>query len=247
MKTLLPSVIVLLILAFGCDRDSGDVGDLSKIRVDWKDSIKVGMTYDEVEKLLGKPTEIRRGVEEYDVDPQNFMTSEELLALDLVDSLIYRDKKYWPVPRKLHTIGQLIYVTWVFSDHQIDTGYVIFNRKEWGKFSDTDVKYFVNDQIVDKWLFDQIGDYVHLSPTGDPISKSMWDRYKDSEDLTGLKPKGPVKARKHIDRGETYRFVRDLENRKYYKEVSYFAVVFDASSGRVVRSGFHPFDIIGLN
>lgn len=55
-----------------------------------KPDIKVGMTYDEVEKAIGRPEAITRGVNQVSLDEEGYF--------------------------EVQTIGQLLYVTWQYPD-----------------------------------------------------------------------------------------------------------------------------------
>lgn len=62
--------------------------------------IAVGMTYDGVEKLLGKPAEITRGVAQLAEGSSGTQSAEGI-----------------------ETIGGLIYVSWLFREIKVDTNY----------------------------------------------------------------------------------------------------------------------------
>lgn len=170
-----------------------------------KPHIAVGMTYDEVEKTLGKPSEITRGVSDLIVD--NGWESSVKLAVDSLTSGIYSsvpdfmmsgiladveldmiaadssarasgDTLSWIFPQTTETTGQLLYVTWWFpKTRKVDTFHVFYFR-----------------------------------PIKNPSDKFGFD---------------PVSIQKP-------------PIRKYYAVVQHYAIVFDASSGRVVTSGYQP-------
>jgi hypothetical protein len=66
-----------------------------------KSDITVGMTYDEVEKVLGKPMLITRGVNE--------------LRWSDGDTVVF------PASTEVHNTGELLYVTWTMYDRKTDT------------------------------------------------------------------------------------------------------------------------------
>src|SRR5689334_13309007 len=113
MLRVLPLLLIASIAVWmtSCDRQKHDIS-----------SIKVGMTYDDVESILGKPTAIERGARTL----SNRDTSgESLRGLPPGDLMDFDIKKTFPNDSatqlysrpRAETFGELIYVSWVYSNH----------------------------------------------------------------------------------------------------------------------------------
>lgn len=120
-----------------------------------KPEITVGMTYDEVEKALGKPEEITRGVSQLSTEEwsdtisaiTNRLNSGEYSQGDLerpeamvdisADSAARAngDTLVWLVPMNVQTTGQMLYVTWVYPVSRMDTFHIF--QKAFGMQTDT--------------------------------------------------------------------------------------------------------------
>lgn len=120
-----------------------------------KPEISVGLTYDEVEKALGKPEEITRGVSQLSTQEwsdtisaiTNRLKFGDYSAADMkrpealvditTDSAAHAngDSLVWLVPMNVQTTGQLLYVTWVYSKARTDTFHVF--QKAFGMRTDT--------------------------------------------------------------------------------------------------------------
>ena len=120
---------------------------LSCSKTKTKDEIKVGMTYDEVENILGKPESIDKGYSDFDYDYMNYP----------------KIKKY----------GQLLYVSWSYKNYRIDSLKTVLLK--------------MKEKITAKSMFDTLN-------------------------VT-------------------------------YKYTSLYEILFDASSGRVVKSDYFPLSI----
>lgn len=109
-----------------------------------KPDVTVGMTYDEVEKLLGKPGQITRGVSQLSTDQwsdtiqaitnrirfgeysQGDLDRAEALVDITADSAARAsgDSLIWLVPMNVETTGQLIYITWMYPETKVDTFHI---------------------------------------------------------------------------------------------------------------------------
>lgn len=113
MKTLI-IIIVLLFCFLGCTKQRLKLEDYSEI--------KVGMTYDEVEKTLAsKPAEIGKGVSSTtytDDTPEYSMLGDDIRGLTLKRDFLQQiqpDSMHWQSV-SVQTTGQLIYTNWIMPD-----------------------------------------------------------------------------------------------------------------------------------
>lgn len=240
--------------------------------------IKVGMTYDEVEKILGKPQAIDRGSKDLTLDVEQLTLSElslanpridlsipqdnqrlevlkaKTLVLDsqiaiLQDSSMMHDGK-WAAPHRIQSVGNLLYVAWVYPIQQTDSHYVPLRALRKGAVLDTlrIPHYFVDNQETSKSEYESATKIVYRHPDGSVMSKSLWESYQAS----GLyKMPAPAPPRRRISpelnvRSEPDQIVETVD-RKYFIVTRFFSVLFDASSGRVVSSGFAPQEVMALN
>lgn len=228
------------------------------------DSVKVGMTYEEVEKLLGKPTQIDRGInsltdtdDEADFDNRlrrlslqglEALKQELAFSRQLIDTI--KESNVWLSRKTVSSSGQLLYVTWVFSRSKTDT-FKIFHPILEKKTMDLPygpIKYLVNDQQVSKEEYDLVRDTVYRTnryPAGWITTKQDWLERK----VGGLAPPEPKKATKRSfqpTRLQSRTIVTDAR-RELFAVSSNFCVVFDASSGRVVTASYFPIFVRSLS
>ncbi len=106
-------VIIPAILLVGCGRKQKAAETETRL-TDTAD-IKVGMTYDQVEKWLGKPASVEAGAEEIDF---NHPTGPELAEMDLIsrcrDSVWYNDPARLTCMPKMYKAGVNLYVSWKY-------------------------------------------------------------------------------------------------------------------------------------
>lgn len=212
-------------------------------------NIKVGMTYDEVETILEKPTSISRGVNElyYDV---NEIPYETLKKLNLESEVNKLDSSRWIAPQNIRTIGNLIYVTWIYDKTKIDTFFVVMNTFKEVKDTLTSriPYYYIGSRKVSQSEYTKSDGYEYRLQDNSLADKSLYDSYKKS----GLyKLPQPKKVEKRIEyktnSSVTSSEVNDSIERKYYIVDYKYCVVFDASSGRVTNTGYFPFYVSQIN
>jgi len=204
-----------------------------------KAAITVGMTYEEVEAILGKPMEIARGVNQLSIRQFEEMTVDEYVSYDIDSTkaaLSRGDATVWRAIRDIETVGTLIYVTWVYGQTSVDTHYAfkrVFLEK---KDTSTTYSYFLNDEIVQKRIFDvaKVGNYLLPEPEGG---------YEIIVE-PGYTPVHRIDRKTILPRTiiETIR-TQKPSVREYYYVKQVYRVTFDASSGRVVQSGLQPFEV----
>jgi hypothetical protein len=205
--------------------------------------IKVGMTYNEVEAILDKPISISRGANELysDVDDVPY---ETLMKLNLENSKNINDSSRWIAPQNVRTIGNLIYVTWIYDKTSIDTFYIVMNTyKEVQDTMRNNIPiYYLGTRKVSQSEYTKSDGYEYRLHDNKIVDKSLYNAYKKS----GLyKLPDPKKIEKRIEYKTNISVisseVRDSTERKYYVVEYKYCVVFDASSGRVTNSGYFPF------
>jgi len=224
--------ISILLICAGCSTSN-----------DSKAQLKVGMTYDEVERILGKPGSIGRGANQIPI-PDISLSSEYGDSLD-VNKDLRADPKYRDAPPHIHTTGQLLYVTWIYPEVKRDTFYCTFFNLRRVQYAADHLVYHINGQIVQRWLYDEIEDLAYCDPSGRIISEVAWEGYRN----VGRKVPRPTLALKTVERDLGFRMerVRNPLNRRYFVIVEKFCVIFDAASGRVSQSGFFPFEVTYIN
>lgn len=227
----------ILVLFLGCSQK------------DKTSEIKVGMTYDEVETILEKPISITRGANElyYDVNEIPYETLKKI-NLDTLDNK--RDSSRWIAPQKIRTIGNLIYVTWIYDKAKIDTFYIVLNTFK--EVKDTAMNkianYYLGNRKVSQSEYAKSDGYEYRLHDNSLVDKSLYNAYKKS----GLyKLPNPIKIEKRIEyrtnSSITSREVKDSTERKYYIVNYKYCIIFDASSGRVTNTGYFPFFVSQIN
>jgi len=209
-----------------------------------KDSLQVGMTYDEVERLMGKPTQIDRGANELELAIDNYSLDELQFARAVAETS--RIRSVWLAPKKIKPVGQLIYVNWIYlNDSRQDTTMAF--RKKWKSVVTQKIvgyKYLINGYEVPKEEYDLVIDTVYRTypaPEGWITTKEKWEVRKKNPPLP--KPPDPEKAIKKM-----VPLTEDIHSSQYdglqkhlFLTTSYWCVVFDAASGRVVNTDYYPF------
>lgn len=201
------------------------------------------MTYDEVETILEKPISITRGANElyYDVNEIPYETLKKL-NLDTLENKI--DSSRWIAPQKIRTIGNLIYVTWIYDKIKIDTFYIVLNTFK--NVKDTTINkianYYIGNRKVSQSEYAKSDGYEYRLQDNRLVDKSMYDAYKQSKLYKLPSPKKIEKRIEYrINSSIKSREVKDSTERNYYIVNYKYCVMFDASSGRVTNSGYFPF------
>ncbi|MCB0458532.1 MAG: hypothetical protein KDC74_00750 [Flavobacteriaceae bacterium] len=234
MKVLFYTILLsVLIFNTGCNKDKKF------------SEIKVGMTYDEVEKILEKPISITRGANELnsDLDDVPIETLKKLIIESTEGEI---DSARWLLPQKVKTVGNLIYVTWVYNESKKDTFYVL--RNTFKKVKDTVITkvpvYYLGNRKVSKSEFDKSDGYEYRLHDNRVVDKSVYEPYYVSG-VYKLPP--PKKINKRIEykinTNLISKKVKDSTEKEYYVVDSKYCVIFDASSGRVTNIGYFPFNV----
>lgn len=220
-------------------------------------TVNVGMTYEEVETVLGKPISILRGVNvlspEIDSLPQE---STKVINLDTTET--GADSKRWFALHKVKTDGESIYATWVYEKTKTDTFYVLYdNYKEGETITKKVPVYYLGDKKVSKEEYNAATGSLYKEPgeTGkQQYNNQTGQKTKvpvDSVQSKQPKMKDPQTKGKLIEKrieyvtktvGRSKAVVESVDKVNY--EVEYkLCVVFDASSGRVTQYDYFPFSI----
>ena len=243
-------LVSLVMMSCGSKDESKKQG--VKAEASNRDSIKVGMTYDEVEKLLSKPSQILRGSNQLEM---NLPSSGDGATLRDIEARLKELKfmravaetaralNVWPYPHEVKTIGQLIYVNWVYSEPSFDTNYVWIENKEIRNetFQVVDA-YLLNGRVVEKKWYDHFkeGEPVYRNSEDIYLSKREWEEQKNSRPGT-VWPVEPAEKTIRYSAKQRQLTIPLEPTKKFYVVTKMFCVLFDASSGRVVQSGFQPF------
>jgi hypothetical protein len=177
-------------------------------------SLKVGMTYEKVEKICGKPSAIERGFNQLANTPDGLKEASEA-ELDFIRAVVdtVRDANYWTTRKHVETAGQLIYVRWAYDKRHADTCFVWRRSVTTARENVPYEKYYINKKEVTKKEFDAAG-----SIEGKMSLTDHWE------------------TKMRIVSSRTYKEFYSVENK--------LCVLFDASSGRVVQYGFQPFYVL---
>lgn len=246
-------VLVSLVLTACGSRDESKKQNVNA-GVSNRDSIKVGMTYDEVEKLLGKPFQITRGANQTTYSSSVDISLLKERGVDDIDRRLRelkfiravaetaKDNNVWIEEKHIETTGQLIYVNWVYSDASADTNFVWLAKSFVPKKETVFVapQYIVNNGTVTKEEFDKVGQLVYRTYSGSwIISKGEWEAEKKEHptEMPAPKPaKKEIRNKRVVEGSVPGEIVK-----KFFIVRKFYCVLFDASSGRVVQSGFQPF------
>jgi len=220
-------------------------------------TVNVGMTYEEVESVLGKPISILRGVNV--LSPEVDSVSEEttrVINLDTTET--GTDSKRWFALHKVKTDGESMYVTWVYEKIKTDTFYVLYDNYKEGETITKKVPiYYLGDKKVSKEEYDaatgslykepgETGKQQYYNQTGQktkvPVDsvQSKQPKMKDPQTKGKLIEKRIEYVNKTVGRSKA---VVESVDRVNYKVEYKLCVVFDASSDRVTQYDYFPFAI----
>lgn len=213
--------------------------------------IKVGMTYDEVENIVGKPISITRGANEFSfINPKRDYNYPPYLTHTSYDS-VNLDSTRWIYKPDIITIGNLIYVTWVYKMMKIDTNYILVDKYK--KKFDTNytpiTSYYLGNEKVNKDEYEKSDGYIYKNYRGEKTDKQLYYFNLNKIGLVNL-PK-PEKIEKKIIHSSLKNISSHNEIEKtvkyFYKTTFQFCVLFDAASGRVTNVGYFPFEMVKLD
>jgi len=242
-------IIVIALLFFSCDKKEEEKPPAE---------VSVGMTYDEVEGILGKPTSIIRGtnelaaIEEIPEDPL------KAVNIDTVDTK--NEDNRWLAPQEVKTSKEELYVTWVYDEEKTEDYYVLYDNYKAGQTITKKVPvYYLGDKKVSKEEYDAATGSLYIDPSeGKQQNYDTGGKTKvpiDSLKLKNPKMKDPKTKGKFIEKrikyvtktvGSKDATVESVDKVSY--EVEYkLCVVFDEASQRVIAKEFYPFAVKELS
>ena len=245
-------IIAIALLIFAC-------GEKEKEQV--PSEITVGMTYDEVEGILGKPTSILRGTNELAAIEESPEDPLRAINVDTVDTK--NEDNRWLAPQEVETIGEELYVTWVYDEEKTEDFYVLYDNYKEGDIITKKVPvYYLGDKKVSKEEYNAATGFRYKEPgeTGKQLNNGKTVQGKklpiDSLKLKKLpKTKDPQTKGKLIEKrieyvtktvGSKDATVESVDKLNY--EVEYkLCVVFDEASQRVTANEFYPFAVEELD
>ena len=242
-------IITIALIIFACGEKEKEQ-ELEPLEV------TVGMTYDEVEGILGKPTSIIRGtndltaIEDLPEDPLR------IINVDTVDTK--NENNRWMAPQEVKTIKEELYVTWVYDEEKTEDYYVLYDNYKAGQTITKKVPvYYLGDKKVSKEEYDAATGTIYKEP-GETGKKKLYDKTGqktkvpiDSSKSKLIKKKFPQTKTKFIEKkikyvaktvGSKDATVESVDKVSY--EVEYkLCAVFDEASQRVIAKEFYPFAV----
>jgi len=245
-------IITIALLIFAC-------GEKEKEQEQEPLEVTVGMTYDEVEDILGKPTSILRGmnqltaVEDIPEDPL------KAVNVDTVDTK--NEDNRWLAPQEVKTSKEELYVTWVYNEEKTEDYYVLYDNYKGGKTITKKVPvYYLGDKKVSKEEYNAATGSLYKEP-GETGKQQVYNKtgQKTKVPIDSLKLKQPkmkqqIKGKlieKRIEyvtktMGSSDAVIESVDKVNY--EVEYkLCVVFDEASQRVTANEFYPFAVKELD
>jgi len=246
-------IITIALLIFAC-------GEKEKEQEQEPLEVTVGMTYDEVEGILGKPTSILRGmnqltaVEEIPEDPL------KAINVDTVDTK--NEDNRWLAPQEVKTSKEELYVTWVYDEEKTEDYYVLYDNYKAGQTITKKVPvYYLGDKKVSKEEYDAATGTIYKEP-GETGKEKLYDKTGqktkvpiDSSKSKLIKKKFPQTKGKFIEKrieyvtkrvGSSEAVVESVDKVNYDVEYK-LCVVFDEASQRVTANEFYPFSVKELD
>jgi len=243
-------IIAIALLIFAC-------GEKEKEQV--PSEVTVGMTYDEVEGVLGKPTSILRGTNELTAVEDISEDPLRVINVDTVDTK--NEDNRWLAAQEVKTSKEELYVTWVYDEEKTEDYYVLYdNYKEGQTITKKVPVYYLGDKKVSKEEYNAATGSLYKEPgeTGKQQNYQTGGKTKVSMDSLKLKQpkmKQPKTKGKFIEKrieyvtktvGSSEAVVESVD--KVNHEVEYkLCVVFDEASQRVTANEFYPFAVKELD
>ena len=135
-------IITIALLIFAC-------GEKEKEQEQKPLEVTVGMTYDEVEGILGKPTSILRGTNELAAIEDLPEDPLKAINVDTVDTK--NEDNRWLAPQEVKTSKEELYVTWVYDETKTEDFFVLYNNYKEGETITKKVPvYYLGDKKVSK-------------------------------------------------------------------------------------------------
>ncbi len=160
-------IITIALLIFAC-------GEKEKEEEQEPSEVTVGMTYDEVEGILGKPTSIIRGanelvaIEDLPEDPLR------AINVDTVDTK--NEDNRWMAPQEVKTSKEELYVTWVYDEEKTEDYYVLYDNYKAGQTITKKVPvYYLGDKKVSKEEYDAATGSLYIEP-GETGKQQNYDK-----------------------------------------------------------------------
>jgi len=243
-------IVVVALLFFSCEKKEEEKPP---------EEVSVGMTYDEVEAILGKPESILRGMNEL-VDVEETL-EDPLRVLDTDTIETKNEANRWLAPQEVKTSGEELYVTWVYDEEKIEDYYALYNNYKEGQIITKKVPvYYLGEKKVSKEEYNAATGSRYIEPgtgkqqnyeTGGQKTKVPIDSLK----LKNPKMKDPQTKGKFIEKkikyvtktlGSKEATVESVDKVNY--EVEYkLCVVFDEASQRVTENDYFPFAVKELD
>jgi hypothetical protein len=217
-------------------------------------TVNIGMTYEEVEAVLGKPASIIRGMNEL----ADITTIPEdplrVINIDTIDTK--NEVNRWMAPKEVKTSKEELYTTWVYNEEKTEDFYVLYdNYKEGQTITKKVPVYYLGDKKVSKEEYDAATGSLYIEPgAGKQQTTKTSGKTKvpiDSLKLKQPKMKEPMTKGKMIEKrieyvtktvGKSEAVVESVDKLNY--KVDYkLCVVFDSASGRVVQHDYFPFSV----
>jgi len=244
-------IIVIALLFFSCDKKEEEKPPAE---------VSVGMTYDEVEAILGKPTSILRGTNELAAIEDLPEDPLKAINVDTVDTK--NEDNRWLAPQEVKTIKEELYVTWVYDEEKTEDYYVLYDNYKEGQIITKKVPvYYLGDKKVSKEEYNAATGTIYKEP-GETGKEKLYDKTGqktkvpiDSSKSKLIKKKYPQSKGKFIEKkivyvnkrvGSTEAVVESVDKVEY--EVDYkLCVVFDEASQRVTAHDYFPFTVKKLD
>lgn len=218
--------------------------------------VSVGMTYDEVEGILGKPESILRGTNELtDIQeiPENPL---RVINIDTIDTK--NEENRWMSLQEVKTNKEELFVTWVYNNVKTKEFYVLYNNYKEGETITKKIPvYYLGDNKVTKEEYEAATGslYKEAGETGkQKVINNTGQKTKipaDSLKLKQPKMKQPQTKGKMIEKrieyvtktvGKEKAVVESVDKVNY--EVEYkLCVVFDEASQRVTEHDYFPISV----